>query len=75
MRGERCKHTQVDVTEAAAADLAADAVFVPHAEVLSCCQYVHPISCCRVPSCSSNAGVIGGVEGQAERTIVVISYG
>lgn len=30
-------HTQVDVTEAAAANLAADAVFVAHAEILQWC--------------------------------------
>lgn len=36
-RDVSCPHTQVDVTEAAASDLATDAVLVPHAEVLPSC--------------------------------------
>ena len=31
--------TEIDVAEATAADLTADAVLVPHAEVLPPCQY------------------------------------
>ena len=62
---EECQHTQVDITEAAAADLAADAVLVPHAEVLLSCQYMLIVSSCRVPSYSRIAEVVSGVEGQA----------
>ena len=50
------QHTQVDVTEAAAADLAADAVLVPHSEVLLFYQYNIPIPLCRVLLCCTTIG-------------------
>lgn len=59
-----CKRTQVDVAEAAATDLAADAVLVPHAEVLLSGQYVSSITC-RVVVCLAGREGVGIGEGEA----------
>ena len=54
---EVCKRTQVDVTERAASDLPAYAVFVAHAEVLLCRQYVSFFSL-RVILSSQGDGIV-----------------
>ncbi len=71
------RHTQVDVAEAAAADLPADAVFVPHAEVLLPCQHTVPVVTCRVCTRYVDIVMTAGHEGadEASRTIVVILLG
>ena len=71
---ECCGHTQVDVAETTTADLTANTILVPHAEVLSQRQHVLSPSARRVPVGHASSEVMQVGEGRREwmHTIVVI---